>query len=95
MLSLAFINDIITKRSQLLVLEFGTNLEKISPPPFVFIPGYFKRNKVENRVSIVKFIVANTVEFVNVTMNMTMNPTNSNKASGNKKKKKVFAPNEN
>ena len=91
MLSLAFINDIITKRSQLLVLEFGTNLEKISPPPFVFIPGYFKRNKVENRVSIVKFIVANTVEF----MNVTMNPTNSNKASENKKKKKVLAPTKN
>ena len=91
MLSLAFINDIITKRSQLLVLEFGTNLEKISPPPFVFIPGYFKRNKVENRVSIVKFIVANTVEFVNV----TMNPKNSDKASENKKTEKVVAPNKN
>ena len=48
-----------------------------------------------NRVSIVEFIVGNTVEFVNVTMNMTMNPTNSNKASENRKKKKVLAPTEN
>ena len=47
------------------------------------------------RVSIVGFIVGNTVEFVNVTMNMTMNPTNSNKASENRKKKKVMAPTEN
>ena len=47
------------------------------------------------RVSIVEFIVGNTVEFVNVTMNMTMNPTNSNKASENRKKKKVLAPTEN
>ena len=39
-------------------------------------------------MSIVEFIVGNTVEFVNVTMNMTMNPTNSNKASENSKKKK-------
>ena len=43
------------------------------------------------RVSIVDFIVGNTVELVNVTMNMTMNPTNSNKASENSKKKKVLA----
>ena len=48
-----------------------------------------------NRVSIVEFIVGNTVEFVNVTMNMTMNPTNSNKASENSKKKKVLAPTKN
>ena len=47
------------------------------------------------RVSIFEFIVGNTVEFVNVTMNMTMNPTNSNKASENRKKKKVLAPTEN
>ena len=46
-------------------------------------------------MSVVKFIVGNTVEFVNVTMNMTMNPTNSNKASENRKKKKVLAPTEN
>ena len=44
-----------------------------------------------NRVSI----VGNTVEFVNVTMNMTMNPTNSDKASENSKKKKVLTPTEN
>ena len=37
-------------------------------------------------MSIVEFIVGNTVEFVNVTMNMTMNPTNSDKASENRKK---------
>ena len=43
------------------------------------------------RVSIVEFIVGNTVEFVNV----TMNPTNSDKASENRKKKKVLAPTEN
>ena len=43
------------------------------------------------RVFIVEFIVGNTVEFVNV----TMNPTNSNKASENRKKKKVLAPTEN
>ena len=41
-------------------------------------------------MSIVGFIVGNTVEFVNVTMNMTMNPTNSDKASENRKKKKVL-----
>ena len=46
-------------------------------------------------MSIVKFIVGNTVKFANVTMNMTMNPTNSKKASENRKKKKVFAPTEN
>ena len=46
-------------------------------------------------VSIVGFIVGNTVEFENVTMNMTMNPTNSNKASENRKKKKVLAPTKN
>ena len=55
---------------------------------------YFTIN-VGNRVSIVGFIVGNTVEFVNVTMNMTMNPTNSDKASENSKKKKVLAPTEN
>ena len=44
-----------------------------------------------NRVSIVEFIVGNTVEFVNV----TMNPKNSDKASENKKKEKVLAPNKN
>ena len=38
------------------------------------------------RVSIVEFIVGNTVEFVNV----TMNPTNSDKASENRKKKKSW-----
>ena len=43
-------------------------------------------------MSIVGFIVGNTVEFVNVTMNMTMNPTNSDKASENRKKKKVLVP---
>ena len=48
-----------------------------------------------NRVSIVEFIVGNTVEFVNVTMNMTMNLTNSGKASENSKKKKVLAPTKN
>ena len=42
-------------------------------------------------MSIVGFIVGNTVEFVNV----TMNPTNSDKASENRKKKKVLAPTEN
>ena len=47
------------------------------------------------RVSIFEFIVGNTVEFVNVTMNMTMNPTNSDKASENRKKKKVLAPTKN
>ena len=51
---------------------------------------YFTIN-VGNRVSIVGFIVGNTVEFVNV----TMNPTNSNKVSENRKKKKVLAPTEN
>ena len=45
-----------------------------------------------SRVSIVEFIV---VEFVNVTMNMTMNPTNRDKASENRKKKKVLAPTKN
>ena len=44
-----------------------------------------------NRVSNVEFIVGNTVEFVNVTMNLT----NSDKASENRKKKKVLAPTEN
>ena len=43
-------------------------------------------------MSIVGFIVGNTVEFVNVTMNMTMNPTNSDKVSENNEKKKVLAP---
>ena len=43
------------------------------------------------RVSIVEFIVGNTVEFVNV----TMNPKNSDKASENKKTEKVLAPNKN
>ena len=43
------------------------------------------------RVFIVEFIVGNTVEFVNVTMNMTMNPTNSDKASENRKKKSLGA----
>ena len=33
------------------------------------------------RVSIVEFIVGNTVEFMNVTMNMIMYPTNSDKVS--------------
>ena len=47
------------------------------------------------RVSIVEFIVGNAVEFVNVTMNMTMNPTNSDKASENRKKRKDLAPTEN
>ena len=47
------------------------------------------------RVSSFEFIVGNTVEFVNVTMNMTMNPTNSDKASENRKKKKVLAPTKN
>ena len=51
--------------------------------------------KITTRVSIVEFIVGNTVEFVNVTMNMTMNPTNSDKASENRKKKKVLAPTKN
>ena len=46
-------------------------------------------------MSIVGFIVGNTVEFVNVTMNMIMNPTSSNKASENRKKKKVSAPTDN
>ena len=57
--------------------------------PTVGKPGkYFSYNA---RVSIVEFIVGNTVEFVNV----TMNPTNSDKASENRKKKKVLAPTEN
>ena len=43
-----------------------------------------------SRVSIVEFIVGNNVEFVNVTMNMTMNPTNSDKVSEYNKKKKVL-----
>ena len=43
------------------------------------------------RVFIVEFIVGNTVEFVNVTMNMTMNPTNSDKVSENEKKKSYGA----
>ena len=43
------------------------------------------------RVSIVEFIVGNIVEFVNV----TMNPTNSNNASENSKKKKVLVPTKN
>ena len=47
------------------------------------------------RVSIVEFIVGNTVEFMNVTMNMTMNPTNSNKVSEYNKKKKVLTPTQN
>ena len=47
------------------------------------------------RVSIVEFIVGNTVEFVNVTMNMTMNPTHSDKTSENRKKKKVLTPTKN
>ena len=47
------------------------------------------------RVFIVEFIVGNTVEFVNVTINMTMNPTNSDKASENRKKKRVLAPTQN
>ena len=42
-------------------------------------------------MSIVEFIVGNTVEFVNVTMNLT----NSDKASENSKKKKVIEPAEN
>ena len=46
---------------------------------------------VSCRVSIVEFIVGNTVEFVNVTMNMTMNHTNSDKASENRKKKSLGA----
>ena len=48
-----------------------------------------------NRVSIVEFIVGNTVEFMNVTMNMTMNPTNSDKVSEYDKKKKVLTPTQN
>ena len=48
-----------------------------------------------NRVSIVEFIVGNTVEFMNVTMNMTMNPTNSDKVSEYNKKKKVLMPTQN
>ena len=40
-------------------------------------------------------IVGNTVEFEGVTMNMTMNPTNRDKALENRKKKKVLAPTEN
>ena len=54
-----------------------------------------KENPNPIRVSVVGFIVGNTVEFVNVTMNMTMNPTNSDKASENRKKKKVLAPTKN
>ena len=45
---------------------------------------------VSCRVSIVEFIVGNTVEFMNVTMNMTMNPTNSDKVSEYNEKKKVL-----
>ena len=40
-------------------------------------------------------IVGNTVEFEGVTMNMTMNPTNRDKALENRKKKKVLAPTKN
>ena len=43
------------------------------------------------RVSIVEFIVGNTVEF----MNVTMNPTNSDKVSEYNKKKKVLMPTQN
>ena len=43
---------------------------------------------VSCRVSIVEFIVGNTVEF----MNVTMNPTNSDKVSEYNKKKKVLTP---
>ena len=44
------------------------------------------------RVSIVEFIVGNIVEFMNVTMNMKMNPTYSDKVSEYNKKKKVLTP---
>ena len=44
-----------------------------------------------SRVSIVEFIVGNTVEF----MNVTMNPTNSDKVSEYNKKKKVLMPTQN
>ena len=43
-------------------------------------------------MSIVGFIVGNTVEFVNVSMNMTMNPTNRDKASENIKEKSWRLP---
>ena len=46
---------------------------------------------VSCRVSIVEFIVGNTVEF----MNVTMNPTNSDKVSEYNKKKKVLMPTQN
>ena len=47
------------------------------------------------RVSIVEFIVGNIVEFMNVTMNMKMNPTYSDKVSEYNKKKKVLMPTQN
>ena len=59
------------------------------------LPGRSVNTEYVTRVSIVEFIVGNTVEFVNVIMNMTMNPTNSDKASENSKKKKVLAPTKN
>ena len=55
------------------------------------LPGCTVNTEYVSRVSIVEFIVGNTVEFVNVTMNMTMNPKNSDKPSENRKKKKVLA----
>ena len=55
-------------------------------------PNQIKTSSNTARVSIVEFIVGNTVEFMNVTMNMTMNPTNSDKVSEYNKKKKVLTP---
>ena len=58
-------------------------------------PNQIKTSSNTARVSIVEFIVGNTVEFMNVTMNMTMNPTNSDKVSEYNKKKKVLTPTQN
>ena len=59
------------------------------------IASPFLKFFLEARVSIVELIVGNTVEFMNVTMNMTMNPTNSDKVSEYNKKKKVLTPTQN
>ena len=58
-------------------------------------PNQIKTSSNTARVSIVEFIVGNTVEFMNVAMNMTMNPTNSDKVSEYNKKKKVLMPTQN
>ena len=54
-------------------------------------PNQIKTSSNTARVSIVEFIVGNTVQF----MNVTMNPTNSDKVSEYNKKKKVLMPTQN